>query len=105
MPSAPAPDQRLAQTRRRVLSAARELFLTRGYDATTVDAIARHAGVSVQSVYNAAGRKQAVLKGVWDTTLTGDHAPVAMKDRPETLSIRDATDTRQALSMPVARQR
>src|SRR3954451_8997101 len=49
-----------AATRRRVVDAAGQLFLTRGYVATTMTEIAREAGVALQSVY-AAGQSKADL--------------------------------------------
>jgi AcrR family transcriptional regulator len=51
-------------TRRRVLAAARELFLTRGYAGTTVAAVAKAAGVSPDTIYVSLGGKQGLLEGV-----------------------------------------
>jgi AcrR family transcriptional regulator len=51
-------------TRRRVLVAARELFLARGYAGTTVAAVAEAAGVSPDTIYVSLGGKQGLLKGV-----------------------------------------
>lgn len=51
-------------TRRRVLAAARELFLARGYAGTTVAAVARAAGVSADTIYVSLGGKQGLLEGV-----------------------------------------
>jgi AcrR family transcriptional regulator len=51
-------------TRRRVLAAARELFLARGYAGTTVAAVAQAAGVSPDTIYVALGGKQGLLEGV-----------------------------------------
>jgi AcrR family transcriptional regulator len=51
-------------TRRRVLAAARDLFLARGYAGTTVAAVARAAGVSPDTIYVSLGGKQGLLEGV-----------------------------------------
>ena len=51
-------------TRRRVLAAARELFLVRGYAGTTVAAVAHTAGVSPDTIYVSLGGKQGLLEGV-----------------------------------------
>ena len=51
-------------TRRRVLAAARELFLARGYAGTTVAAVAQAAGVSPDTIYVSLGGKQGLLEGV-----------------------------------------
>jgi AcrR family transcriptional regulator len=53
------------ETRRRVLTAARELFLTRGYAGTTVAAVAESAGVSPDTIYVSLGGKQGLLEGAW----------------------------------------
>jgi AcrR family transcriptional regulator len=51
-------------TRRRVLAAARELFLARGYAGTTVAAVAQAARVSPDTIYVSVGGKQGLLEGV-----------------------------------------
>ena len=51
-------------TRRRVLAAARDMFLARGYAGTTVAAVARAAGVSPDTIYVSVGGKQGLLEGV-----------------------------------------
>lgn len=55
-----------AQKRAAILSSARELFLTVGFDRTSVDAIAAHAGVSKRTVYDYFGDKQTLLHAVFD---------------------------------------
>lgn len=51
-------------TRQRVLDAARDLFETRGYEETTVREIARHAEVSVGSVFTTFSSKGDILSKV-----------------------------------------
>jgi AcrR family transcriptional regulator len=75
-------------TRRRILAAAREELLTAGYHATTVTSLARRAGVSPQTIYNAVGSKAAVLKAVYDVMLAGDDAPIPMNERTEIARVR-----------------
>jgi AcrR family transcriptional regulator len=70
------------QTRRRMLAAARELFIEHGYGATTMQDIADRAGVAVQTLYFTFGNKRTVLKELADITIAGDDAPVATMDRP-----------------------
>jgi AcrR family transcriptional regulator len=91
-------DEAARATRRRAVLAARELFLTRGYAATTVREIAVAAGVSEQTVYGRLGGKAAILKAVYDTVLAGDDEPVPMAERPEFLRLRDAADARTLLA-------
>ena len=52
------------ETRRLIAEAAGNLFLERGYAATTMDAIAGEAGVAVSTVYAAFKNKRAVLKEI-----------------------------------------
>ena len=59
-------------TRRAVLRAARELFAERGYAGTSIAAVAAHAGVAVDTVYAAAGRKPA--RGALDVLPHQGHA-------------------------------
>jgi AcrR family transcriptional regulator len=70
------------ETRRRMLAAARDLFVEKGYGATALQDIADRAGVAVQTIYFTFGTKRALLKEVVDTTVAGDDAPVATMDRP-----------------------
>lgn len=56
------------QKRRQILQAAGKLFVTQGFETTTMDAIAREAGVSKATVYAHAKNKQelfaAIVSGV-----------------------------------------
>jgi AcrR family transcriptional regulator len=54
------------QTRRDIVAAARQLFATDGYQATTMKAIGDAAGVSVQTVYDSVGSKAALLLALND---------------------------------------
>jgi AcrR family transcriptional regulator len=65
-----------------VCDAARELFTTNGYLATTIEDIATAAGVARPTVFSAVGSKPAILKAVIDRAMAGDEAPVAVADRP-----------------------
>ena len=67
------------QTRRRVLEAARRLFVERGYAGTTVAAVADAAGVSPETIYLSLGGKRGLLEGVMD--ITGPHDTAADDDK------------------------
>jgi AcrR family transcriptional regulator len=54
--------ERAAVTRRRIAEAARGLFGTRGYGATTLREVASAAGVAVQTVYAVFGSKANILR-------------------------------------------
>jgi AcrR family transcriptional regulator len=80
--ASPLREDQARLTRRRILDTARQLLVTNGYTGTTIEGIARAAGVSVQTVYNSIGNKAAVLATVYDTTLAGDDAPIPIAERP-----------------------
>ena len=77
-PSSPAPTgSRQTQkeaTRRRVIDAARELFDTQGFEGTTIREIARHANVSVGSVFTTFASKGEILSQVMQDRLDGLYA-------------------------------
>jgi AcrR family transcriptional regulator len=62
-------DERAQVTRRRIAEAARGLFRTRGYGATTLQAVADEAGVAVQTVYAVYRSKAGILHELRDTVL------------------------------------
>src|SRR3954469_22855801 len=69
-PSGTSPRQtQKAATRSRVLTAARELFDVQGYQGTTIREIARHAGVSVGSVFTTFATKGEILSQVMQERL------------------------------------
>src|SRR3954447_18064085 len=74
--------QQALLTRQRVRDVARELFLARGYAATTVTEIARAAAVAPQTVYYIYGSKAAVLSAIIDAEIVGDLKPVPLLERP-----------------------
>ena len=53
-------EEQAAETRRRILQGARELFARQGYAATTVNDIAATTGVSAQTVYAAFATKSGI---------------------------------------------
>jgi AcrR family transcriptional regulator len=71
-----------AETRRAVVSAAVGLFVANGYGATTIDAVAKAAGVSRKTVFTAVGGKVDVLKTALDWAVAGDDRQEAVGDRP-----------------------
>jgi AcrR family transcriptional regulator len=84
--------ERTRLTRRRIVEAARDLFLERGYPATSMEAISVAANVPQATLYRLFPAKSAVLKEVVDTTAVGDDQPVALHARPEVLALRDEPD-------------
>jgi AcrR family transcriptional regulator len=73
---------RIRATRQEVVTAARNLFLERGYPATTVEAIAEASDTPIATVYRLFGSKRAILSAVLDVAFGGDDEPIAFGDRP-----------------------
>ena len=67
------------QNQRSVFAAASKLFATRGWAATGMRDVAREAGVSVETVYGAAGSKRALLLRVIDIAIVGDDEQVLLR--------------------------
>ena len=75
------------ETRRRVIAAARELFVHQGYGKTTITQIAEAAGVAVETVYGAFRNKATLLRHVWYVDFRGDEDDVPLYDRAEMQAI------------------
>jgi AcrR family transcriptional regulator len=92
-------DEQRRATRARVVAAARDLFLSRGYVATTMADIAREAGVALQSVYSAGQNKADLLHLVADLAVAGDDEDVMVIDRPQFAAIADEHDPARQVRM------
>ena len=89
---------RAAEGRRRVVVAAHDLFVGRGFAATTIADIAAAAGVSPPTVYAAFGTKATLLKTCIDVAIAGDDTDVAVVDRPLSQWVYDTDDAREVLA-------
>lgn len=69
-----------AQTRAAILAAADTLFRDKGWTATTIALIARHAGVSAETVYSGFGNKRTILRTLVIAAVRRD-APEVPLDR------------------------
>jgi AcrR family transcriptional regulator len=67
------------ETRRKIADAARRLFLTVGFDGTTIDAIAREAGVAAQTVYSTFGSKRGILVELMERSAFGPSTEEAIR--------------------------
>jgi AcrR family transcriptional regulator len=79
--------EQAAATRAAVLAAARELFLTNGYHATTIADIAERARVSFDTIYATVGRKPALLRELVETAISGTEQAVPAEQRDYVLRI------------------
>ncbi len=67
-------------TKAKLLQAALELFAARGYDATSVDAIAQAAGMSGGMLYHHFASKPALLQAIFEQSLADVQATFAAAD-------------------------
>jgi AcrR family transcriptional regulator len=88
---------RSRETRRRIIDAALRLFVDEGYMPTTMSAIAREAGVAVQTLYLAFGSKASILSAALDVAIVGDDAPVPLIERPWIQQLRAEEDGHRAV--------
>lgn len=95
--SSPRREAQAADTRRTVLSAARELFLEKGYAAVGVGEIARRAGVNLDTVYRSAGRKPQLIVAVIDQILGSSDQPLPAEERDYVRAIRAAATAEEKL--------
>jgi len=73
--------------RRAVIDAARNLFLKRGYGATTIDAISAGSDVPPATVYRLFSSKRGILKALLEVSIVGDDDQVPMAERPHVQSL------------------
>jgi AcrR family transcriptional regulator len=92
-------DEQAARTRTRILDAASDLFLERGYARTTVKDIADRAGVARDTVHAVFGSKARVLTALIDLRLVPDGSVARARERPEALAIRDEVDQRKQIEL------
>jgi AcrR family transcriptional regulator len=93
-----APQARTRRTYAAVVEAARQLFLERGYAATTIEAISTLSDTPAPTVYRLFSTKPGILKAVLDVSIAGDDEAVAMADRPQVRSLVANPDPQDTLT-------
>lgn len=91
--------EQAAATRRAVLEAARDLFVSNGYAATTVSDIAKAARVSLDTVYATVGRKPALLRELVETAISGVSQAVPAEHRDYVAQIGAAASARDKIDI------
>jgi AcrR family transcriptional regulator len=97
--ASPLRQEQAAQTRARILDAARVLFERDGFARTTVKAIAAAAKVAPDTVYATFGTKVSVLTALIDRELTASPDAGSVTDRPEAHAVRDELDQLEQLRL------
>ena len=91
--------EQAAATRHAVLVAARELFASNGYSATTIAEIASRARVSVDTIYATVGRKPALLRELVETAISGTDQAVPADERDYVIRIGKASSAFDKLTI------
>jgi AcrR family transcriptional regulator len=79
-------------TRLAVIEAAARLFAERGYVATSLEDVAKEAGVSRATIFTSVGGKADLLKAAYDVAIVGDDEPVPLPQRPWAIAVRNEPD-------------
>jgi AcrR family transcriptional regulator len=91
--------QQARETRRQIVAAARDLFITRGYGGTTIAAIALQANVASETIYATFGSKRNILARVVDFSVGGDDEPVPLLERQQIKAVEAVVDQSQQIRM------
>jgi AcrR family transcriptional regulator len=91
--------EQAAETRRRILDAAQELFERDGYAATSMSAVAAAAGVSLKTVYLAFETKSGLLRAVWHLLLRGEQDTVPVDQQAWYREVLDEPDPERQLRL------
>jgi TetR/AcrR family transcriptional regulator of autoinduction and epiphytic fitness len=87
------------ETRQRILDGAGRLFVARGYAGATMEAVAREAGVAVETAYAAYRSKRALLEALVKVLVRGDDAAAPLLESPGPQGVRRAPDQRQQIRL------
>jgi len=82
-----------------VLTAARELFVTKGYNSSTIAEIAERGRVSVDTVYATVGRKPALLRELVETAISGTDQAIPADHRDYVARMRAARTGHDAMTI------
>lgn len=74
-------------------------MIERGYRGTTINDIARGAGVHVDTVYELVGRKPVLLRELIERAVSGTEAPVAAEERDYVKAMQAEADPRRKLAL------
>lgn len=86
-------------TRRRILDAARRLFLAQGYAATTIAALAEEAGVAMETVYATFQNKRTVLARLVEVAVVNDDEPLPLLERSDPQEVLREGDRRKQITL------
>ena len=85
------------RNRTAMVRSASDLFLERGFAATTMADVAQASGGSVQNVYKVFTNKVGLAKAVFDHAIAGDDEEKPMVERSSRFEVREEPDPRRKL--------
>jgi AcrR family transcriptional regulator len=88
-----------AETRRAILRAAHELFVERGYDLMTMQAIADRSDVALDTVYEVVGKKPLLARLLVETAISNTDRAVPAEQREYVQRIQATPDARTKLAI------
>ena len=93
--------RRAEATRAKVIAAAARVFLEHGYAGATIPAIAKEAGVALQTVYRAAPGKAGLLAAAVTAAVAGgvERSLVPVEQRPAIRAVIEEEDPRRQLAL------
>jgi AcrR family transcriptional regulator len=97
--SSPVRDEQAARTRERILDAASQLFLERGYARATMKDIADLAGVARDTVHAVFGSKARLLTALIDLRLVPDGSVSNATQRPDAQAVKHEVDQRRQIEL------
>lgn len=89
-------------TRQSIIDAARRVFIRKGYAGATMSAIAREAGIALDTVYAAVGKKAALFRLLVETAISGRDEAVDAEERDYVRAIRAEPDAEEKLKIYAA---
>ena len=91
--------EQAAGTRAAVIAAARRLFVETGWNATTIAAVARAAGVSSETIYSVFTSKQGLLVAVIEASIRRNQPESSLLDQPGPRAVAAATGHREQIAL------
>jgi AcrR family transcriptional regulator len=101
----PKREEQANATRTAILDAARRLFLSNGYGATSIRAIAEEAGVAVQTVYAVFGNKRQLVIELIELAVKGDDELASMTQQADVQAIQSEPSPRGRAQLDAALSR
>src|SRR5579862_6396447 len=89
-------------TRRAILTASREIFTEKGYAGTTMPSIAQAAGIALDTVYAAVGKKPALFALLVETAISGTDVAIPAEDRDYVRAVRAEPSAARKLAIYAA---